>query len=206
MLELSGADNRKPSPALDCLKREAEERLRAQYREFTRQDFLQLPVLAAYDRYYRRFKKTYHVLLQVESIVSKGRALPSVSPLVDANFLSEVQTFVLTAAHDVAKLRPPIFLDASTDQDSITQMKGVARGIYGGDMVMRDAEAVCCSIIYGQDDRSPLSADTTAALYVAYAPEGVPARGVEAHLRAIEANVRLCSPAVKVEQCQVHTA
>jgi len=47
------------------------------------------------------------VQLQVESIVSKGKSLPNVTPLVDANFVAEVETLVLTAGHDVAKLQAP---------------------------------------------------------------------------------------------------
>lgn len=38
---------------------------------------------------------------------------------------------------------------------------------------MRDTGGVCCTIFYGQDSRSPISAGTTHALYVAYAPAGI---------------------------------
>jgi DNA/RNA-binding domain of Phe-tRNA-synthetase-like protein len=65
---------------------------------------------------------------------------------------------------------------------------------------------VCCSIIYGQDDRSAISSETSHVLYVAYAPAGVPAEAVDAQLRKIEENVRLFSPAVVVEQHRVLSA
>jgi DNA/RNA-binding domain of Phe-tRNA-synthetase-like protein len=206
VVELSGVDNKQPSPALEKLKRETEARLRAKYHGFTRQDFLLLPVMAAYQRYYKRFKKTYHVQLQVESIVLKGKNLPSICPLVDANFTSEVETFVLTAGHDVAKLSGSIVLDVSNEGDSITQMNGVSRGIYANDMIMRDTGGVCCSIIYGQDNRSPISVETSEVLYVAYAPEGVPAEMVDTQLRTIEKNIRLFSPTAKVEQFHLFSA
>jgi len=73
LLELSGLDNTLPSPKLDERKRETEARLREKYRGYSRQDFLTLPVMAAYDRYYKKFTKTYHVLQQVESIALKGK-------------------------------------------------------------------------------------------------------------------------------------
>ena len=60
LLELSGIDNTRPSASLDDRKREAERRLRERYQGFTRQDFLALPAMAAYERYYRHFDKTYH--------------------------------------------------------------------------------------------------------------------------------------------------
>ena len=194
LLELSRVDNTRPSLELDARKRETAARVRDRYRGFTRQDFLSLPVMAGYARYYKRFGKTYHVLLQVESIVLKSKTLPNVSPLVDANFMAEVETLVLTAGHDADKLVGLVSMDVSRDGDQLTQMDGSPKAIPAGDMIMRDAKGVCCSILYGQDNRSPISRETSHVLYVAYAPAGVSAETVEAHLRAVEAHVRLMSP------------
>jgi DNA/RNA-binding domain of Phe-tRNA-synthetase-like protein len=206
LLEVSGTVNTRSSPGLDARKRETETRLRARYGGFTRQQILALPVMADYERYYKRFSKTYHVQLQVESIVLKGKNLPAVSPLVDANFVAEVESFVLTAGHDVAKLNGPIVIDVSREGDQMTQMNGSLKAIRAGDMVMKDASGICCSIIYGQDDRSPISAETSHALYVAYAPAGVPAERVDDQLQRIAENIRLFSPAAIVEQCRLLSA
>jgi DNA/RNA-binding domain of Phe-tRNA-synthetase-like protein len=200
LLELSGVDNTVPSPKLDQRKRETEARLREKYSGFSRQDFLALPVMAAYDRYYRKFTKTYHVLQQVESIALKGRDLPNVSPLVDSNFTAEVDTLVLTAGHDVAKLHEPISFDVSREGDSFIQMNGQPKTMAAGDMVMRDAQGLCCSIIYGQDNRSPITAATTHVLYVSYVPPGVPRDAVEEQLTGMEENVRLFSPLAVLER------
>ena len=200
LLELSGVDNAVSSSRLENRKRETEADLRERYQDFTRQDFLVLPVMSAYEQYYKRFNKTYHVQLQVESIVLKGKNLPNVSPLVDANFTAEVETFVLTAAHDVAKLRGAISIDVSVEGDLMTRMNGSLKVIYAGDMIMKDAGGICCSIIYGQDNRSPISLNTSQVLYVAYVPPGVPTGLVETQLQKIEENVRLFSSALFVEQ------
>lgn len=125
VLELSGVENSDPPLSLDDRKREIEARLRERYRGWSRRDFLSLPVMSAYERYYKRFDKTYHVQLQVESIVLKGKELPRVSPLVDSNFMAEVDTLVLTAGHDVAKLQGPVVIDVSREEDQITQMSGL---------------------------------------------------------------------------------
>jgi DNA/RNA-binding domain of Phe-tRNA-synthetase-like protein len=203
LLELSGVEQPQASPALEQRKRETEALLRERYRGFTRQEFLALPVLAAYERYYKRFNKTYHVQLQLESITLRCKNLPNVSPLVDANFAAEVETCVLTAGHDVAKLSGAIVMDVSRTGDEMTLMNGASKVIYAGDMIMRDAGGICCSIIYGQDNRSPISLETSHVLYVSYAPAGVPAQLVDAHLRQIAANVRLFSLAVAVEQLRL---
>jgi DNA/RNA-binding domain of Phe-tRNA-synthetase-like protein len=206
LLELSGAAGADASGRLADRKRETEARLRDRYRGLTRPDFTSLPVMAAYVRYYKRFNKTYHVQLQLESVVLKGKSLPSVSPLVDANFAAEVETLVLTAGHDVTKLEGPVSIDVSRDGDEMTQMNGSLTALRPGDMVMRDARGVCCSIIYGQDNRSPISRETSHVLYVAYAPAGVPAATVEAQLGAIEDNVRLVAGALVVGQRRVLAA
>ena len=94
VLELSGVVNGSASEALTQRKREIEARLRERYKGLTRAQFLALPVMAEYDRYYTRFKKTYHVQLQLESIVLKDKRLPDVSPAVDANFMAEVEALL----------------------------------------------------------------------------------------------------------------
>lgn len=203
LLELSGAVNPASCGQLDDRKREVETRLRTRCRGFTRPDFLSLPVMSAYDRYYNRFSKTYHVQLQVESIVLKGKNLPNVSPLVDANFMAEVETLVLTAGHDADRLHGPILVDVSKDGDRFVRMNGTVKEIRAGDMIMRDAEGISCSILYGQDNRSPISAATSRVLYVAYAPPGIPAEAVDAQLRRIEEYVRLFSPRAVTEQHRI---
>ncbi|MCP5100695.1 MAG: hypothetical protein GY943_34535, partial [Chloroflexi bacterium] len=101
VLLMGNVDNAKRTTPLDAKKREVESRLREQFAGYSRADFLELPILKAYRTYYKKFNKTYHVQLQLESVVQKGKSLPNVSPLVDANFAAELETLVLTAGHDV---------------------------------------------------------------------------------------------------------
>src|SRR5512137_2528878 len=148
LLELAGVENKGTCAALNQRKRETEGRLRKEYAGFSRKDFLGLPVMAAYAQYYKGFDKTYHVLLQLESIVLKGRNLPEVSPLVDANFAAEVDTLILTAGHEADRLEAPVVIDVSRADELFTPMGGERRSILAGDMVMRDSHGVCCSILY----------------------------------------------------------
>lgn len=205
LLEVSGVDNTIASAEFEARKREVETHLREKYQGHTRQDFLSIPAMLAYVQYYKRFSKTYHVLQQVESIALKNKDLPTVSPLVDSNFIAEVDTLALTAGHDVSKLQGLISIDVAQKGDQMTRMNNVTKEIYAGDMVMKDAHGICCCIIYGQDNLSPISPETTHALYVVYAPAGVPVEAVESQLRAIEANIRLFSPLAVVEQSRVIT-
>src|SRR5262249_38842362 len=74
--------------ALGERKAVLEQELRMRYAGQDRAAMLNLPVLKAYEEYYRRFKKTYHVQLQLESIVFKGKSIPSVAALVEAMFMA----------------------------------------------------------------------------------------------------------------------
>lgn len=203
LLEISGLDNTQPAPALDQEKRDVEERLREKYAGYSREDFLALPVMGAYNRYYRKFGYTYHVLLQLESVALKGKSLPNVLPLVDANFAAELDTLILTAGHDVAQLELPILIDVAREEDEITQMNGKRKDVPVGDMLMRDANGVACTILRGQDNRSPISKATTHVLYVSYVPDGVTEEQVQAQLDAMEKYVRLFAPDCVLEQFRI---
>ncbi|MGB7874829.1 MAG: phenylalanine--tRNA ligase beta subunit-related protein [Anaerolineales bacterium] len=206
LLEISGVDNSGPAPALEQEKRAIEARLRDKYADFSREDFLALPVMAAYHRYYRKFGYTYHVLLQLESVALKGKSLPNVSPLVDANFAAELETLILTAGHDVAQLETPVVIDVAREGDEITQMNGTRKDVPVGDMLMRDAQEVACTILRGQDNRSLISKSTKHVLYVSYVPEGVMEEQVRAQLDAMERYVRLLAPNCVQEQFQIFCA
>ncbi|MEM7734857.1 MAG: phenylalanine--tRNA ligase beta subunit-related protein [Deinococcota bacterium] len=206
VLLVSGVDNRKRTTPLDGHKRELEARLRKQFAGFSRADFLQLEVLAAYRDYYKTFGNTYHVQLHLESITTKNKSLPTVSPLVDANFAAELETLVLTAGHDADLLQEPIHIDASRGDETFIQMNGKTKTLKADDMMMRDAQGVVCSIIYGQDARTPISETTTRALYVAYGPAGVPKDAVRQQLEAITHNIQLVKEDIHVELLEVIAA
>ena len=121
---------------------------------------LELETLNAYRDYYRRFGNTYHVQLQLESVVHKGKSLPSVSPLVDANFAAELETLVLTAGHDADLLTQPLTLDVTGGGEAFTGMNGSVKTLRPGDMMMTDAGGVICTVITGQDARTPISPAT----------------------------------------------
>jgi DNA/RNA-binding domain of Phe-tRNA-synthetase-like protein len=206
LLEISGLGNVQPSQSMTRHKRKTESLLRNKYGEFSRRDFLSLPIMAAYSAYYKHFSKTYHVLLQVESIAVKGKCLPNVSPLVDANFTAEVETFILTAGHDADKLEEPLLMDISGLDERMILMNSETKSLPGSDMIMRDQHGICCSILYGQDNQSLISTTTQHVLYVSYAPPGITNQAVMDQLQKIEDNITLFTRNFKVEQKRLLTA
>jgi DNA/RNA-binding domain of Phe-tRNA-synthetase-like protein len=205
-LLVGNVDNTARSTALDQRKRAIEARLRDRFAGCSRADLLELAVLQAYRAYYKTFGKTYHVQLQLESVVFHGKLLPNVSPLVDANFAAELETLVLTAGHDADLLEAPLSIDATHGDERFTQLNGSVRSLKPNDMIMADSKGIICSIIYGQDARTPISPTTRRALYVAYAPAGVPAALVEQQLDCIHEYILLAAPAAEVEMRTIFSA
>ena len=203
VLLVGDVDNSVRDTPLEARKREIEADLRTQFAGRIRADLLELDVLGAYHAYYRRFDQTYHVQLQLESVVFKGKPLPNITPLVDANFMAELQTFVLTAGHDVDLLRGGLRVDVTRGGEAFTQLGGKVRTLKAGDMSMADETGIVCTVLHGQDAHTPISAQTRRALYVAYAPAGVPVNAVHHQLEIILMHVRLFAPDAVVEHLEV---
>jgi DNA/RNA-binding domain of Phe-tRNA-synthetase-like protein len=167
---------------------------------------MELEVLRAYRTYYKKFGQTYHLQLQLESVARQGKPLPNVSPLVDANFAAELETLILTAGHDADLLEAPVTIDATRGGEPFRQLTGSVRSLKPNDMMMSDGKGIVCTILYGQDARTPISPNTRRALYVAYAPSGVPRTAVQQQLDSIRANVLLVAPEAEVERIAVFAA
>jgi DNA/RNA-binding domain of Phe-tRNA-synthetase-like protein len=129
-----------------------------------------------------------------------------VSPLVDANFAAELETLVLTAGHDADLLERPLILDATRGGEAFRQMNGSEKVLKPNDMMMSDGKGVICTVLYGQDQRTPISPSTRRALYVAYAPSGVPVEAVVRQLDVICENIQLFAPEAQVEGLEIYAA
>lgn len=179
------------------------EELRARFAGQERSQLEALPCLQAYDAYYKRFKKTYHVQPQLESIVFKGKSIPSVAALVEAMFMAEVKNMLLTAGHDFDALQLPIRLDVTKGNEIYTLLRGQPQQVKAGDMMIVDGGGIISNIIYGPDQRTQIQPDTRNVIYTVYAPAGIEVPAVTRHLKDIEDYVRVFAPQAKTELLQV---
>ena len=60
-----------------------------------------------YFRFFKKFKKTYPVMQQFESVLFKGRPFPEEDPVMGVPFLLELTTFVLSGTHDIDRMDGP---------------------------------------------------------------------------------------------------
>jgi DNA/RNA-binding domain of Phe-tRNA-synthetase-like protein len=192
--------------ALEARKEELESQLRARFSGYDRAMLKALPTIQAYNAYYRRFKKTYHVLLQLESVVFKGKSLPRVATLVEAMFMAELKNLLLTAGHDVEAVQMPVRIDVANGDERYVRINGKEQELKPGDMMIADAQGILSSVIYGPDHRTQIGSETRQVLFTVYAPPGIEGGVVYGHLHDICDNVLLVAPKAEVALLNVYSA
>jgi DNA/RNA-binding domain of Phe-tRNA-synthetase-like protein len=190
-------------PELEKQKIELEQQLRARFSGLDRSALSNDPILQAYNNHYKRFKKSYHVQLQLESIIWKGKSIPSVSALVEAMFMAELKNMLLTAGHDLDTLQLPLTLDVSRGTESYILMRGEEQLLKPGDMMISDQAGVISDVIYGPDQRTQITVNTRNVVFTTYAPAGIPMQAVEDHLKDMRDYILIFAPQAKVELLQV---
>ena len=189
---------------LDRCKLELENNLREKYAGLDKAYLKNMEPIKTYSDYYKRFKKTYHVLLQLESIVFKNKSIPRVASLVEVMFMAELKNLLLTAGHDLDAIDLPIKLDVSIGGEKYTLINGQEKELLPNDMMVSDLQGITSSIIYGPDKRTQIKPDTRNVLFVVYAPPGIEKSKVFQHLQDIQKYVHIISPKSEVELLKVY--
>jgi DNA/RNA-binding domain of Phe-tRNA-synthetase-like protein len=178
--------------------RQVESELRQRFANADRATLARIPHVEAYQRHYRSFGQTYHVLRQLETVAVRSRPLASPSALVLAMFAVELQTLLLTAGHDLEAVRPPLSIDCSSQVDRFTGIGGQEQALRPNDMLMRDREGIISAVVYGPDQRTRLRETTRSVLFTTYAPDGISDKNLGEHMDQLLELVGVVSPAARV--------
>ena len=198
--------NPEHTSALERQKEQLENLLRSRFSNYDRRTLKALPVIDVYNGYYKRFKKTYHVLLQLESVVIKGKSIPRALPLVEAMFMAELKNQLLTAGHDREALQPPVTIDVAEGSERYVRINGQEQQLKPGDMMIADSQGIISSVVYGPDQRSRITSETRRAFFTVYGPPGIANETVHEHLQDIKEYVLLVAPKAEVELLKVYCA
>lgn len=204
VLVMRNVSNPAHHPELEKRKSEIEEQLRVQFSGQDRAAIASHPVLQVYGEYYKRFKKTYHIQLQLESIVLKGKSIPNVASLVECMFMAEVKNMLLTAGHDLDTLQLPLTLDVTKGTESYTLLRGKTQTVKAGDMMISDQTGIISNIIYGPDQRTQITASTRNVVFTVYAPAGIDEQLIAQHLQDMRNYAMVITPEAKVELLEVY--
>lgn len=172
----------------------------------TKDDLLTYGPLPHYVQYYRHYRKTYHVLPQLESVIFKGKQIPGINPLVEAMFMAELKSGLLTAGHDGGALKLPLLLRVATGEETYTGMNGKKQAAKKGDMLLADGEEIISSVLGGPDFRTRITEATKKCVFVVYGVPGISSSVIEEHLEQILDNINVFSANFVVAFQHVYTA
>lgn len=202
ILLMGQVSNPEHHPELDRQKEELEADLRALFKETA--ELKNAEPIKSYQNYYKRFKKTYHVLHQVQSIVFKGKSIPRVAGLVEAMFMAELRNMLLTAGHDMDLVQEPLGLEVATGDEKFVRMNGEEQTLKAGDMYIRDKEGIISSVLCGPDKRTRIRSSTRTVLFAVYAVPGIGKQALLQHLQGIEESVKLIAPEASTGHIEIY--
>lgn len=153
-----------------------------------------------YFRYFRKFKKTYPVMMQVESFLLKGRPFPEGRYINAVAFLTELKTRILMGTHDAERVDGDIVIYTETEKVPFPSIHGSEGHSYPGDTTGRDDSGVIISMIAGADSRTCLHEDSTHVLYLAFGTPGTSAEVLDECLDQAEEYVKTLAPNAVTER------
>ena len=173
--------------------------LREQYREYVRADvFGQNP----YFRYFRKFKKTYPVMMQFESVLLKGREFPRWNAVTAVPFLAELEPHVLTGTHDVEQLLGPAELYLAQAKEPFAGLRGDLVHTYPGDLCARDEGGIIFSMIAGADARTCARQTSRHVFYPVFGVPGQDPAAIRPMQERLAEYARILAPDAEVS-CQM---
>jgi DNA/RNA-binding domain of Phe-tRNA-synthetase-like protein len=178
--------------ALDEIRKNEIARIEPLFENYLRADFVKTEPICHYVRYFKKFKKTYFVLQQIESIFVKNHDFPQTIPSVQAMFLTELKYGVLVAALDTDQMKEPFSLDVADGGETYIDSQGAIITLKDDDMFLRDAEGIVISNIYGQDMRTRVTDITKNIMFVIMGIDGVSRNTINSALTNLLHYLQIC--------------
>ncbi len=150
-----------------------------------------------YSRFFKRFKKTYPVMLQFESCLSGARPFPREDPVIGVPFLAELSTRILMGTHDLDRVKGRIVLTSGTEKEPFAGMRGEAH-TYPNDVVGRDDGGVIFSMIAGADARTCARAESRHVFYPVFGVPEQPREEIERAQELVAEYIRILAPDARI--------
>ena len=152
-----------------------------------------------YYRYFKKYKKTYPVLQQLESILLKGRPFPTGRPLNEIAFLTELRTQTLSGAHDAEQVKGAVELFCPEEKLPFTGMRGEEVHTYPGDTSARDDGGIIFSMIAGADHRTCLRPESRHIFYPFFATPDTTREELLPAMELLSSYVRVLAPSAEIK-------
>ncbi len=149
-------------------------------------------------RFFKKFRKTYPVMMQFESVLFKGRPFPEEDPVTGAAFLMELTTQMLSGTHDLDWLQGEVELYCASAKEDFPGMHGMLH-TYPGDFCARDAGGIIFSLIAGTDERTCAKPDSLHVLYPVFGTPDMPIFMIQDAMDVLIRYVRVLSPEAEIQ-------
>jgi len=156
-----------------------------------------------YFRYFRKFKKTYPIMMQVESFLLKGRPFPEGRYINAVAFLTELRTRGLMGTHDAEQVKGDILFYQETEKASFLSIHGGEAHSYPGDITGKDDEGIIISMIAGADSRTCLSENSRHVLYLAFGTPGMTTAALDDYLDHAAGYAKTLAPSAEITRHMV---
>ena len=152
--------NQRENKKLEEEKRKLEKHIRKNIK-----DPSQIKRVIDYDRFYKKFSKTFPIEYQLKSIIN-GKEIPTVSTLVETMFVIELKHFCLMSSHDIDKIKDGLMFDISKRDEKYIKINKKEQDLKADDIVLRQGKDILASVVNGPDYYSRVREDTKNCLYL----------------------------------------
>ena len=198
VLEAWNVVNKSFDLGLEGEKRRLEAYIRENYKNLGN-----FEVVKSYNRFFKRWGKTYPVQFQVKSIV-KGRKIPARSTLVEAMFMAELKNLYLTAGHDLDALKgEKLNTRLAEGTEEYVKLNGERQRLEAGDIITMDGEGIISSVLYGPDLRTRITDRTRSCLFFTYFPYGEEDGNIKRHFQNIAENIKIFSAEARFSEAKI---
>ncbi len=151
-----------------------------------------------YYRFFKKFKKTYPVMLQFESVVLKDRPFPDFNPVSELAFLMEITTFVLSGTHDADSIDGDALLYIADSKEDFEGMRETLH-TYPNDFCARDNSGIIFSLIAGTDARTSAKPDSRNVLYPIFGTPDMTEEMMENAMSTLERYIKVLCPEAEIQ-------
>lgn len=152
-----------------------------------------------YVRFFKKFKKTYPVLMQFESFLLKGRPFPQVNPVTEVPFLAELKTRCLMGTHDADAVQGTLRLFSGTEKAPFTGLRGEEVHTYPNDVCGQDDGGIIFSMISGADNRTCAKPESRHVFYPVFGTPDLPAEEIACQQELLKRYVLTLAPTARIE-------
>ena len=201
-----GVDTPADRVAFEALKAAEIAQIMEMHQAYDRKTATSTPPMSPYVTHYKRFKKTYQVMLQLESVLFKGRGIPSVNVPVEAMFLAELKHLLLGGGYDLDTTTGDVEVAVSTGTETFGNMAGEEQTLQNGDLYLHDGAGLLGNIIYGPAHRTCITDASRNVLFLIYGVPGVPIADTRRQLADLGTYLKAGLPGAELEPIRVWAA